>query len=52
MVYSKSFKNEVSNHIGLLLGMFIFSPFLYKGYTIEYFKQTGKIPNDMDFAHM
>jgi len=37
MIFSKSFKNEVSNHIGLLLDMFILSPFLNKG-TIEYFK--------------
>jgi hypothetical protein len=28
------------------------SPFLNKGFISEYFRQSGKIPNDSDLLHM
>jgi hypothetical protein len=40
-------------YVGLQLDMLILSPFLYKGFIIEYFKGSGKIPNDMELiAHV
>ena len=38
--------------IGLQLQSLVLSPFLNKGLTTAYFKQTGKVPEDIDLLHM
>lgn len=43
--FSNTFENEGSNKICVLLAVFL-SPFLYRGFTTEYFKREGTISVD------
>jgi hypothetical protein len=45
LTFSKIFENEVSTDTGLLLEMAILLPFLNNGFTIDYFKRCGKVPD-------
>jgi hypothetical protein len=46
--FSNTWENEVGNEISLYLAKLFSSPFLYNGFTTEYFNLEEKIPNDTE----
>jgi hypothetical protein len=52
MIFSNTLENKFNREIGLQLAMFSLSPFLNSGFTMEYFKQVGKVPDLIDLQQI
>jgi hypothetical protein len=52
MTFSNNLEKELSTDMGLQSETQDLSPFLNKGFTIPYFRQSGKIPKDIDLLQI